>query len=179
MNNILHIDCDAFYASCEEIRNPKLKSLPVAVGGLSNKSIITTANYKAREYGLHSAMPVFIAKELCPDLILVAVDHTYYRKKSIEVFSIIRKYAKNFEQVSIDEAYLLIDADNPKRLARKIQREVFDKTQINVSIGISYNKFLAKLASDWNKPHGIKVISPKDIPEILLDLDISLSLIHI
>ncbi|MDU1878768.1 MAG: DNA polymerase IV, partial [Finegoldia magna] len=69
MNNILHIDCDAFYASCEEIRNPKLKTYPLAVGGLSNKSIITTANYKAREYGLHSAMPVFMAKELCPNLV--------------------------------------------------------------------------------------------------------------
>lgn len=173
MNNILHIDCDAFYASCEEIRNPKLKSFPVAVGGLSNKSIITTANYKAREFGLHSAMPVFMAKELCPNLILIAVDHPYYREKSMEVFDIIKKYAKDFEQVSIDEAYLLIDSPNPKDLAIEIQKEVLLKTKINVSIGISYNKFLAKLASDWNKPHGIKEISRKDIPEILLDLKIS------
>jgi DNA-directed DNA polymerase len=173
MNNILHIDCDAFYASCEEIRNPSLKSFPVAVGGLSNKSIITTANYKARKYGLHSAMPVFKAKELCPNLILIAVDHPYYREKSNEVFDIIKKYAKDFEQVSIDEAYLLIDAPDPKNFAIKIQKEVLIKTKINVSIGISYNKFLAKLASDWNKPHGIKEIGRKDVPEILLDLKIS------
>lgn len=173
MNNILHIDCDAFYASCEEIRNPKLKSLPVAVGGLTNKSIITTANYKAREYGLHSAMPVFIAKELCPNLILVPVDHDYYREKSNEVFDIIKTYAKDFEQVSIDEAYLLVDNETPIDLAKKIQKEVFTKTTINVSIGISYNKFLAKLASDWNKPHGIKEISRSDMPNILLGLSIS------
>lgn len=172
MNNILHIDCDAFYASCEEIRNPKLKNFPVAVGGLTNKSIITTANYKARKFGIHSAMPVFMAKELCPNLILIPVDHPYYRKKSEEVFNIIKKYAVNFEQVSIDEAYLRIENQNPFALAKKIQNEVFIKTQINVSIGISYNKFLAKLASDWNKPHGIKEISRKDVPEILLDLDI-------
>lgn len=172
MNNILHIDCDAFYASCEEIRNPKLKDYPLAVGGLTNKSIITTANYKAREYGLHSAMPVFMAKELCPHVILVPVDHPYYREKSDQVFRIIKKYAKNFEQVSIDEAYLEIDTGNPLGLAKKIQDEVYKKTQINVSIGISYNKFLAKLASDWNKPHGLKEISKEDVPDILLDFDI-------
>lgn len=172
MNNILHIDCDAFYASCEEIRNPKLKNYPLAVGGLTNKSIITTANYKAREYGLHSAMPVFMAKELCPQVILVPVDHSYYREKSDQVFSIIKKYAKNFEQVSIDEAYLEIDTDNPLELAKKIQDVVYKKTQINVSIGISYNKFLAKLASDWNKPHGLKEINKEDVPDILLDFDI-------
>ena len=172
MNNILHIDCDAFYASCEELRNHKLKNIPLAVGGLSNKSIITTANYIARSYGIHSAMPVFMAKDLCPNLTLVAVDHPYYREKSDQVFAIIRQYAINFEQVSIDEAYLKIDNDNPYDLALKIQNKVFDNTGINVSIGISYNKFLAKLASDWNKPHGIKEISEEDLPDILLDLDI-------
>lgn len=172
MNNILHIDCDAFYASCEELRNPQLKNYPIAVGGLSNKSIITTANYNARKYGIHSAMPVFMAKELCPNLILIAVDHPYYRAKSKEVFDIIKDYSINFEQVSIDEAYLQISSQNPYNLAKKIQDEVFKNTQINVSIGISYNKFLAKLASDWNKPHGIKEISKEDLPDILLDLDI-------
>lgn len=172
MNNILHIDCDAFYASCEEIRNPKLRNYPIAVGGLSNKSIITTANYKAREYGLHSAMPVFIAKELCPDLILLPVDRSYYKIKSNQVFSIIKKFAKNYEQVSIDEAYLEVDNKKPIALARYIQDEVYKKTQINVSIGISYNKFLAKLASDWNKPHGLKEINKSDVPDILTGLDI-------
>lgn len=172
MNNILHIDCDAFYATCEEIRNPRLRNYPLAVGGLTNKSIITTANYKARKYGLHSAMPVFMAKELCPNLILVPVDHPYYRKKSNQVFSIIKKYSKNFEQVSIDEAYLEIASDNPIKLVKQIQDEVYKATEINVSIGISYNKFLAKLASDWNKPKGLKEISREDVPTILLDFDV-------
>lgn len=173
MNKIFHIDCDAFYASCEELRNPNLKKFPMAVGGLSNKSIITTANYKAREYGIHSAMPVFIAKQLCPDLIMVKVDRKYYKKKSIEVFDIIESYSHTIEQVSIDEAYIFIDNNEDKNiLAQKIQNQVLKKTGIGVSIGISYNKFLAKLASDWNKPMGIKEISKEEVPEILKNLDI-------
>lgn len=173
MNNILHIDCDAFYASCEELKNPKLKNYPMAVGGLSNKSIITTANYKAREFGVHSAMPVFLAKKLCPNLFMVGVDRNYYEKKSIEVFDIIENYGKVKEQVSIDEAYLLLsDSEERIKKAKRIQKEVLEKTGIGVSIGISYNKFLAKLASDWNKPLGIKEIKKEDIPHILLELDI-------
>ena len=173
MNKILHIDCDAFYASCEEIRNPKLKNYPMAVGGLSNKSIITTANYKAREFGIHSAMPVFIAKQLCPKLIMIKVDRNYYKEKSKEVFEIIESYSHIKEQVSIDEAYIYIDNDKDKKiLAKKIQNHVLKQTGIGVSIGISYNKFLAKLASDWNKPFGIKEINKDDVPFILEDLDI-------
>lgn len=170
MKYIIHIDCDAFYASCEEIRNPKLKNIPMAVGGLSNKSIITTANYKARKFGIHSAMPVFMAKSLCPDLFMVGVDHPYYREKSKEVFAIIKKYAHLFEQVSIDEAYIQIDLEDPINFAKNLQKEVLDKTQIPISIGISYNKFLAKLASDWNKPFGIKYIGKDDVDQILPNL---------
>lgn len=119
MNKILHIDCDAFYASCEELRNPKLKNHPMAVGGLSNKSIITTANYKAREYGIHSAMPVFIARQLCPNLIIIKVDRTYYKEKSKEVFDIIESYSHIKEQVSIDEAYIFIDNNEDKKIIAK------------------------------------------------------------
>lgn len=174
MNNILHIDCDAFYASCEELRNPKLKNKAIAVGGLSNKSVITTANYNARKYGIHSAMPVFIAKEKCPDLIIIPVDRKFYIDKSREVFSIVKAYAKIFEQVSIDEAYIQIDnVDKVEIFAKNLQEEILKKTGIGISIGISYNKFLAKISSDWNKPHGIKTISKEDIPDILLDLKIS------
>lgn len=173
INNILHIDCDAFYASCEELRNPNLKDKPLAVGGLTNKSIITTANYKARKYGIHSAMPVFIAKERCKDLILIPVDRKYYKEKSEEIFSLVKTYAKVFEQVSIDEAYIEIDYfDNPYLLAKKIQKEVFRKTGIGISIGISYNKFLSKLASDWNKPMGLKEIKYEDLGVTLPSLPI-------
>lgn len=173
MKYILHVDCDAFYASCEEIRNPKLKKRPMAVGGLTNKSIITTANYEARKYGVHSAMPVFMAKDLCPNLILVKVDHPYYKEKSIEVFDLVKSHAKLYEQVSIDEAYLEIDIENPLVFAKNLQEEILTKTQIPISVGISYNKFLAKLASDWNKPFGIKYIGKDDVGKILPDLPVS------
>ena len=172
MKYILHIDCDAFYASCEEIRNPKLKKKPMAVGGLTNKSIITTANYEARKFGIHSAMPVFMARDLCPNLILVKVDHPYYKDKSIEVFSLVRQYARVFEQVSIDEAYIEVDLENPLDFAKNLQEEILTKTQIPISIGISYNKFLAKLASDWNKPYGIKYIGKDDVGDILPNLPV-------
>ena len=172
MNYIFHVDCDAFYASCEELRNPKLKNHPLAVGGLSNKSILTTANYKAREFGLHSAMPVFMAKELCPNLILLPVDHKYYREKSKEVFSLVGEYAKIMEQVSVDEAYLLVETDSAKDLARNLQEKVLEKTGIGISIGISYNKFLAKLASDWKKPHGITQIRKEDLKYFLPDIPV-------
>lgn len=172
MKYILHIDCDAFYASCEEIRNPKLKKRPMAVGGLSNKSIITTANYEARKFGIHSAMPVFIAKDLCPNLILVRVDHAYYKEKSIEVFDLVKAYTKVYEQVSIDEAYIEVDLNDPLDFAKNLQNKILAKTQIPISIGISYNKFLAKLASDWNKPYGIKYIGKEDVSKILPDLPV-------
>ena len=172
MKYIFHIDCDAFYASCEELRNPKLKTGPMAVGGLTNKSIITTANYRARKFGIHSAMPVFIAKDLCPNLILVKVDHPYYREKSREVFELIKIHAILFEQVSIDEAYIEIDTKNPKSFAKNLQKQILDETGIPISIGISYNKFLAKLASDWDKPFGIKYIDKKEAERILPDLDV-------
>ena len=172
MKYIFHIDCDAFYASCEELRNPKLKTRPMAVGGLTNKSIITTANYRARKFGIHSAMPVFIAKDLCPNLILVKVDHPYYREKSREVFELIKIHANLFEQVSIDEAYIEIDIEYPKSFAKNLQKQILDETGIPISIGISYNKFLAKLASDWDKPFGIKYIDKKEAERILPDLDV-------
>lgn len=172
MKYILHIDCDAFYASCEEIRNPKLKKRPMAVGGLTNKSIITTANYEARKFGIHSAMPVFMARDLCPNLILVKVDHPFYREKSQEVFALVKIHARLFEQVSIDEAYIEADLDNPLTFAKNLQEEILDKTQIPISIGISYNKFLAKLGSDWNKPYGIKYIGKDDLDQILPELPV-------
>lgn len=172
MKYILHIDCDAFYASCEEIRNPKLKKRPMAVGGLTSKSIITTANYEARKFGIHSAMPVFMARDLCPNLILVKVDHPFYREKSQEVFDLVKIHARLFEQVSIDEAYIEADLDNPLTFAKNLQEEILDKTQIPISIGISYNKFLAKLGSDWNKPYGIKYIGKDDLDQILPDLPV-------
>lgn len=172
-NHIIHIDIDAFFASVEELDNPDLIGKPVVVGGRSSRGIITTANYEARKYGLHSAMPIFIAKNLCPDLIVVPARHSRYVEKSKEVFNLLYNFTDNIEQVSIDECY--IDVENlgdPVEISKEIKKEIKSKTGLTVSCGVSYNKFLAKLASDWNKPDGLKIISENEVPEILFPLDI-------
>lgn len=167
-----HVDLDAFFASVEELDDPSLKGKPMAVAGQSARGILTTCNYEARKFGLHSAMPVFQAKRLCPEVILVPVRHDRYREMSERVFAVIRSYTRRIEPMSVDEAYLDLSKRSEDRqfLAESIQQEVFEETGLSISIGISYNKFLAKLASDWNKPHGIKIITPEEVPEILLPL---------
>lgn len=172
--NFLHMDLDAFFASVEELDNPKLKGHPMVVGGKSGRGIITTANYEARKYGLHSAMPIFMAKELCPHVIIVPTNHQKYRKKSDQVFRVMEKYSNTIEKMSIDEACLDISHidEDPVKLARYIQRDVYRETGLTLSIGISYNKSLAKLASDWNKPNGVFVIRKNMVPRILEDLPI-------
>ncbi|MDO5017717.1 MAG: DNA polymerase IV [Lagierella massiliensis] len=172
--NFLHIDLDAFFASVEELDNPKLKGKPMVVGGKSERGIVTTANYEARKYGLHSAMPIFIAKKLCPQVIVVPVRHDRYREKSNEVFNIMRKYSQKIEKMSIDEACLDISHLNcdPIKLAYHIQKNVAKNTGLTLSIGISYNKFLSKLASDWNKPCGVFIIRKEMIPGILEGLPV-------
>ena len=172
--DILHIDMDAFYASVEEVDNPNLKGKPVIVGGSSNHGIVTTANYEARKYGIHSAMPIFMAKQMCPSGIFVPTRIKRYRDVSREVFSILNKFTSLLEQVSIDEAYLdLSNIQGDKfEACFEMKREVFKKTGLTLSMGLSYNKFLAKLGSDWNKPGGIKIITSDMIPELLLPLSI-------
>lgn len=171
---ILHVDLDAFYASVEELDNPALKGHPVAVGGLSEHGIVTTANYEARKYGIHSAMPVFQAKMRCSDLILVPNRRGRYLEKSREVFDILHTYSPVLEKVSIDEAYLDIShwTGNLTEKAYGMKNEVRKKTGLTLSVGMSYNKFLAKIASDWNKPDGFMLITKGDIPELLLPLPI-------
>lgn len=172
--NILHMDMDAFYASVEEHDNPKIKGLPVIVGGLSNHGVVTTANYIARKYGVHSAMPIFMAKNKCPKGCFVPPRMERYQEVSNEVFSILYKFTDLVEQVSIDEAYADISNINmePLEVVMKIKKRVLEKTGLTMSVGISYNKFLAKLASDWDKPDGIKIITEDMIPEILLPLPV-------
>lgn len=172
--HILHIDMDAFYASVEEVDNPKLKGKPVIVGGRSRHGIVTTANYEARKYGVHSAMPMFMARKRCPHGQYVPGRMKRYQEVSREVFNILSKFTNIIERVSIDESYLDISSlkENPIEIVKKIKKQVLEETGLTMSIGISYNKFLAKLASDWNKPNGIKIISKDMIPEILLPLSI-------
>lgn len=172
--HILHIDMDAFYASVEEIDNPKLKGKPVIVGGKSRHGIVTTANYEARKYGVHSAMPMFMAVKRCPHAHYVPSRMNRYKEVSQKVFKILSRTTNTIERVSIDESYLDIShlKGESVDIAKDIKREILDETGLTMSVGISYNKFLAKLGSDWNKPSGIKVISKDMVPEILLPLSI-------
>lgn len=172
---IIHVDMDAFFAAVEQGDNPDLKGKPVIVGGNSRRGIVATCSYEARKYGIHSAMPIFMAKEKCPHGVYLPVRHSRYKEVSREVFSIFYGITDLVEPLSIDEAYLDITnvKKEPIEIAHYIKREVMNKTSLTLSIGISYNKFLAKLASDWNKPNGIKIISEEMLPETLKPLSIS------
>ena len=172
--NIIHMDMDAFYASVEEHDNPKIKGLPVIVGGLSNHGVVTTANYIARKYGIHSAMPIFMARTKCPKGCFVPPRMERYQEVSNQVFSILYEFTDLVEKVSIDEAYMDISKINmePLEVIMKIKKRVLEKTGLTMSAGISYNKFLAKLASEWEKPNGIKIITEDMVPKILLPLPV-------
>lgn len=175
-NNILHVDMDAFFASVEQLDNPELKGKPVIVGGISERGVVSTCSYEARKYGVHSAMPIFMAKEKCPNGIFVSGRYGRYTKISQEIFKILSDVTPIIEQVSIDEGYLDLSQsrfENGIDAARYIKNKVFKEIGLTISVGISYNKFLAKLASDWNKPNGIKEISRSMIPDILLPLPLS------
>lgn len=174
---IFHIDINAFFASAEEIKNPRLKGLPVAVGSTSRRSVISTANYKAREYGVHSAMPVYAALEKCPDLILCEGDYSYYRALSARFFAYLKKYSKEIEPASIDECYMdltqkIKEYKRPLDLAYQIQNGIYEELGLKVSIGIAPNKFLAKMASDMRKPMGITVLRKAEIKQKLWPLPI-------
>ncbi len=173
--NILHLDMDAFYASVEEVDDPSLKGKPVIVGGLSNHGVVTTANYEARKYGVHSAMPAFKAKELCPYGIYLKPRMNRYRQVSDDIFKILRQFTNSIEKLSVDEAYLDISQVKANRLdiIKEIKDKVYRNVGITMSIGLSYNKFLAKIASDWNKPNGLKIIDSSMVPEILYNLNIN------
>lgn len=173
MGIIIHVDIDAFYASVEELDDKSIIGKPVVVGGKSNHGVVTTANYIAREYGIHSAMPMYMAKNLCDHLIIKPMRRQRYLEKSREVFEVLKTYTNKIEKVSIDESYLDISGlGYEEDIVYKLQEDVYKKTGLNVSCGLSYNKFLAKLASDWNKPRGVKIIREEDLPEILFPLDI-------
>lgn len=171
---IFHVDMDAFFASVEELDKPWLKNKPMVVAGKSNRGVVTTANYEARKYGLHSAMPMFQARKLCPQVISVPVDKDKYSQYSKEIFLILKRFTPIIEKVSLDEAYMEFNfLTDPLIMANSIKEEVYKETGLSLSIGISYNKFLAKLASDWEKPNGITHIKKEMIPDILLPLSIS------
>jgi DNA polymerase-4 len=165
LRKIIHIDMDAFFASVEQRDNPELRGKPVAVGGSSGRGVVAAASYEARKFGVRSAMPSMTAKRLCPDLIFCRSNFDAYREASRQVRAIFHRFTPHVEPLSIDEAFLDVTDDirgigSATRIAELIRAQIKEETQLTASAGVSYNKFLAKLASDQNKPDGLCVIRP-------------------
>ncbi|MEE1400070.1 MAG: DNA polymerase IV [Bulleidia sp.] len=172
-----HIDLNAFFASCEELLDPSLKGKPLVVGGKSRRSVISTANYEARKYGIHSAMPMQQAEKLCKDLVIVNGHYAFYSDMSHQFMQIIHSYTNLVEKASIDECYadmtdVICRYPKPLDVAFEIQRRVLEETGLRCSIGIGPNMFLAKMASDMKKPMGITVLRIRDVPEKMWPLPI-------
>lgn len=166
VRKIIHVDMDAFYASVEQRDNPELRGKPVAVGGSRERGVVAAASYEARKFGVRSAMPSVTAKRKCPELIFVRPRFDVYRAVSQQIREVFAEYTPLIEPLSLDEAYLDV-TDNLKgiesatQIAEEIRAKIKAVTQLTASAGVSYNKFLAKLASDQNKPDGLFVITPK------------------
>ncbi|GAA3713989.1 DNA polymerase IV [Salinicoccus jeotgali] len=175
---IIHIDMDAFYAQVEQRDNPAYRGKPIIVGGKSvSRGVVATASYEARKFGVHSAMPTKQAYKLCPDGIYVRPRFDHYKAVSKMIMDIFLEYTEVVEPLSLDEAYLdithLVGRQRPARaIALEIQRKIFEKTRLTSSSGISYNKYLAKIASGMNKPAGTTVIHYDNVQEVLFNMDI-------
>ena len=174
---IVHIDLNAFFARCEEIKNPSLEGKPVAIGHEGRGGIVSTCSYAARQFGVSSAMPMFKAKKLCPQLIILPVDYRFYSMMSKTFFSFIRRYTPLVEAASVDECFAdftnaLKNEKDPISFFRKLQADLFKETGLKCSIGISTTRFLAKMASDYQKPMGLTIIHKHDIPKIIFPLKI-------
>lgn len=175
---IIHVDMDCFYASVEIREQPHLAEHPVAVGGkASGRGVLTTCNYKAREFGLHSAMPAAKALKLCPDLVLLPVRMDLYREASAKIHAIFRRYTTTIEPLSLDEAYLDVSNSELRRgsatlIAQEIRQRTKEELDLTASAGIASNKFLAKVASDWNKPNGQFAIPPEKVADFMQDLPV-------
>lgn len=177
MRKIIHIDMDAFFASVEQLDNPELRGKPVAVGGSGPRSVVAAASYEARKFGVRSAMPSVTAKKLCPELIFVKHNFDRYTEVSECIHVIFREYTDIIEPLSIDEAFLDVTEDkqhigSATLIAKKIRREIKEKTGLTASAGISVNKFLAKIASDINKPDGLFIIKPEDAEKFIEELNV-------
>lgn len=174
---IIHVDMDAFYASVEQMDNPSLKGKPVAVGGSEIRGVVSAASYEARKFGVRSAMSGYLARKLCPELIFVRPNFERYREISKKIRKIFLDYTDLVEPLSLDEAYLDVTENkkgNPSAtlIAQEIRNRIFEETGLTASAGISVNKFVAKIASDYNKPNGQKTINPDEVEEFLEKLDI-------
>ena len=174
---IIHVDMDAFYASVEQMDNPALRGKPIAVGGSENRGVVAAASYEARKFGVHSAISGVMAKKNCPDLIFVPPRFDRYKQISSKIQKIFYEYTDLVEPLSLDEAYLDVTINkkgNPSAtlLAREIRQRIFDEVGLTASAGISINKFVAKIASDYNKPNGQKTVNPEEVVSFLEELAI-------
>ena len=174
---IVHIDLNAFFVRAEEIKDPSLEGKPVAIGREGRAGIVSTCSYEARKFGVHSGMPVFQAKQLCPQLILLPGDYRFYRTLSHMFRRFVRNYTKIVEIASIDECFadftdVVKDVKDVEAFFRQLQRDLFKQTQLKCSIGVAPTKFLAKMGSDYQKPMGLTIIRKKDIKKILYPLSL-------
>ena len=175
---IIHIDMDCFFAAVEIRDNPALQNKPVAVAGSSDlRGVVTTCNYEARKFGVRSAMPSITAKKLCPNIVFVPVNINKYRDISKEIQKIYKCYTKIIEPISLDEAYLDVTNEkycngNPEEMAQQIRSKIYEDFKITASAGISSNKLLAKIASDWNKPNGQFHIRDSEINNFIFNIPI-------
>ena len=174
---IIHVDMDAFYASVEQLDNPELRGKPIAVGGTSKRGVVSAASYEARKFGVRSAMSSVIAIQNCPDLIFVKSNFKRYHEVSNQIRKIFYEYTDKVVPLSLDEAYLDVTENkkgNPSAslIAKEIRKKIKEVTGLNASAGISINKFIAKVASDINKPNGQKTVPPSEVIDFLEKLDI-------
>ncbi|MBV0932832.1 DNA polymerase IV [Marinobacterium weihaiense] len=175
---IIHLDCDCFFAAVEMLEHPEWRDIPLAVGGSAERrGVISTCNYPAREFGIHSAMSSARALQLCPQLKLVSGNMARYREVAEQIFAVYRRFTSLIEPVSIDEAYLDVTDSgllegSATRIAEAIRQQVREETGITVSAGVAQNKFLAKVASDWDKPDGLCVITPEQQADFVARLPV-------
>ena len=175
---IIHVDMDAFYASVAELDNPELRGKAIAVGGSEARGVVSAASYEARKFGVKSAMSSFLAKQKCPHLIFVKSDFERYKELSVKIRAVFYEYTDLVEPLSLDEAYLDVTENkkgNPSanEIAREIRERIYTETGLRASAGISINKFIAKVASDINKPNGQKTIHPEEVLQFLEELPVN------
>ncbi len=175
---IIHCDCDCFYAAVEMRDDPSLAEVPLAVGGHPDqRGVVATCNYAARDYGIHSAMPMARALRQCPTLVVMPPDFSKYRAVSADIRAIFDEFTELVEPLSLDEAFLDVSASSDfggsaTLIARELRRRVAEQVGITISAGVAPNKFLAKIASDWNKPDGLFVITPGQVDDFVRNLPV-------
>jgi len=178
MRKIIHVDMDCFYAAIEQRDDPRLKSMPVAVGGTpDSRGVVAACNYEARLFGVHSAMSASQARHLCPELIFIKPRMDVYRQESKKIRQIFHEYTEIIEPLSLDEAFLDVSdcqiyQGSATYIAQAIRHRILQKTRLTASAGVAANKFLAKIASDWEKPDGLYVITPEKIDNFVRRLPV-------